>query len=87
MILVTTEIQEMGESKFMGWTHEFKALVVQGSSINEVKKEMLISLRAKIAFDLKLPIHKINGEEVTDAILNKAFKGVSDNTFETELLA
>lgn len=87
MIMVTTEIQKMGKALYMGWAHEFKALVVQGTSIDEVKRELLISLRAKVAYDLKLPINKINGEEVTHEILEKAFKGKSNHTFETEILA
>ena len=86
MLFVTTEIQKMGDDQFMGWSHDFKALVVQGTTEEEVKKELLISLRAKVAYDTGLPITNIEAEEVTADILEKYFKLNEDqHTFKTQL--
>ena len=87
MLIVNTEIQQMGEKSFMGWSHEFKALVVQGASVEEVKRELLISLRAKVAYDTKLPISNIDAQELTLEILDKLFEEVSKTTFKTKLVA
>ncbi|WP_299548616.1 hypothetical protein [Seonamhaeicola sp.] len=87
MLVVTTEIQKFGDSRFMGWSHDFKALVVQGETEEEVKKELLISLRAKIAYDMGLPISKIEASEITPEILEKCFKKSEEsNTFEIPLV-
>lgn len=86
MLFVTTEIKQMGEARFMGWSHDFKALVVQGTTEEEVKKELLISLRAKIAYDTGLPITNIEASEVTPEILERYFQRLNNNnTYRTQL--
>ena len=77
MLSLTAEIQQMGESLFMAWTHEFKALVVQGTSLDDVKKELFISIRAKVAYDTKLPIKNIEAKEVTQEKIDKYFVPVA----------
>jgi len=87
MLLVTAEIQQMTENLFMGWAHKFKALVVQGESEEEVKRELLISLRAKIAFDYDLPITNVNAEELTSEALEHYFKKVEvENQYNVQLV-
>lgn len=88
MLIVNTEIQQIGTAAFMGWAHEYKALVVQGTTVDEVKRELLISLRAKVAFDTKLPISNVQGREITEEELLKAFKAVSESEskFTTQLV-
>lgn len=86
MLVVTTEIQKMSENAFMGWSHDFKALVVQGQSEDEVKKELLISLRAKVAYDMGLPITKVEASEITAEDLEKYFRLNENNKFETTLV-
>ncbi len=86
MLFVTTEIQKMCDNHFMGWSHDFKALVVQGASEDEVKKELLISLRAKVAYDTGLPITNIEAAEVTSEILERYFQKLNDkNLYRTQL--
>lgn len=85
MLFVTAEVKKMGDSHFMAWAHDFKALVVQGETEDEVKKELLISLRAKIAYDTGLPISNVDGEEVTKEVLDRYFKSYKDNQFKVQL--
>jgi hypothetical protein len=86
MLFVTTEIKKVHDNHFMGWSHDFKALVVQGSTEDEVKQELLISLRAKVAFDTGLSIANIDAKEVTPESLAKKFQKISDNnTYKTQL--
>lgn len=73
MFNLTAEIQKMGDSLYMAWTHEFKALVVQGTSLEDAKKELLISIRAKVAYDMKLPIKNVQAKEVTKKNIEKYF--------------
>jgi hypothetical protein len=87
MLVVTTQIEQYGEKHFMGWSHDFKALVVQGESEEEVKKELIISLRAKVAYDIGLPISRIEANEITPEMLEQYFKKRKENnTFEVPIV-
>lgn len=85
MLFVTAEIKQYGDAQFMGWTHEFKALVVQGESIDEVKKELFISIRAKVAHDMKLSIKNVEASEVTAERIESHFKHIVDHQYHVQL--
>lgn len=53
-----THIIKVHETLFIAWVDDFKGLVVQGSSLMDIRKELLISLKVKIAYDLNLEIKK-----------------------------
>lgn len=85
MLFVTAEIEKHGDALFMGWTHEFKALVVHGESIDEVKKELFISIRAKVAYDMKLSIDNVEASEVTPKRIESHFKRIEDHKYHVQL--
>jgi hypothetical protein len=85
MLFVTGHIESYGNKMFMAWAEGFKALVVQGSSEEDVIKELIISLRAKIAYDYKLPITDVNGKEVSDDIIDRIMEGKIENQFKLQL--
>lgn len=85
MLFVTGHIETYGENAFMAWAENFKGLVVQGTSEEDVVKELIISLRAKIAFDYGLPITHVDGKEVTQDLLDRVLEGKKENKFKLQL--
>jgi hypothetical protein len=65
MILIEGFIKRFGNDLFLGWIPKFKGLMVEGETIDEVKRELIISLKVKLAYDYKLDIHAIQSEEIT----------------------
>ncbi len=89
MLFVTAEIEKIADNLYMGWAHDYKALVVQGTSQDDVKKELLISLRAKVAYDTNLSITKVSCEEVTKENITKYFQLINKknkNQFKVQLV-
>ncbi len=54
-IIVTSFIEKFGDVGFIAWTDDFKGLVVQGTTLDEVKREMWTSIKIKLAHDMKIP--------------------------------
>ncbi|MES2543645.1 MAG: hypothetical protein V4548_02080 [Bacteroidota bacterium] len=77
MLILNAEINKMGEALYMATTQEFKALVVQGTTIEEVQRELLISIRTKVAYDMKLSIENVDAREVTKEDISKCFTPIN----------
>ncbi|MEX0594876.1 MAG: hypothetical protein WD512_00115 [Candidatus Paceibacterota bacterium] len=84
MIIVEGLIQDFGNNHFMGFIPKFKGLVVQGASVDEIKNELLNSLRVKIAFDYDLDISKVGAKELKSIKDLKVSKGKTANEFKFE---
>lgn len=59
MLYINATIEEFSQGVFVGYTREFKGLVAQGSSVDQVKSELSKLIRVKIAYQLDFPIEKI----------------------------
>jgi hypothetical protein len=85
MIKIEGVIKPFGEKLFYGHIPQIKGLVVQGISIEETLKELLLSLRVKLAFDFGLDMSKIiAGEErdIAELIKNMNSDSVDESRFE-----
>jgi len=86
MIIIEGHIEHFGDSLFIGWVENFKGLVVQGESIDEVKKELWTSLKVKIAYDYNLDISKIEGRKVTSIEDLRILEGGTEKDFKFQLM-
>jgi hypothetical protein len=86
MLFVNAHIEKIGEV-YMAYTDEFKGLVVQADGLDDVKKELLISLRAKVAFDYGISIQQIEGGELTPETVNNILQEVAENRYKVPLIA
>lgn len=67
-MILTAQIQHYGEAGYIGSIDSIKGLVVQGSSREEVRNELLISLRVKLAYNLGIDISKIENRAISPDI-------------------
>ena len=85
MIAIEAIIENYGENLLIGYIPKFKGLVVQGKTIDEIKKELFTSLRVKIAYDYDLDIKRIQTQEIKSLNDLKPIKGKTDNEYKLEL--
>ena len=64
MIIVEGYIKQFEKNLYLGWIPKFKGLVVEGSSFDEIKKELLTSLKVKIAYDYDLEVSDLETKEI-----------------------
>jgi hypothetical protein len=65
MLKLIANVQSF-DNYFVAWienTRNIKGMVVEGSSVEEVMKELLMSLKVKIAYDLGIDINSIDHKE------------------------
>lgn len=86
MIKIEGIINKFEDNLFYGYIPQMKGLVVQGESIEQTLKELLLSLRVKLAFDLGLDMSNIIAEE-RDISEMKPMKGNSIDESRYELAA
>ncbi len=53
LTLIITKLPHIG---YTGWIQNVKGVIAQGDTIEEVKKELLLSLNVKIAYALGVPL-------------------------------
>ena len=85
MIYVTAFIESIEDNMFIGYIKEMKGLVVQSTSEEGAKEELIKSVRVKLAYDYNLDISNIlNKGEVS----NTSFVKDSDqnNTYKVQLV-
>ena len=58
-IKVTANIENHGKAGFVAWIDSIKGLVVQAKTLEEVLKELMISLKVKMAHSLGVPAKDI----------------------------
>lgn len=63
MIRIEGVINKFGDNLFYGYIPQMKGLVVQGESVEQTLKELLLSLRVKLAFDLGLDMSNIIADD------------------------
>lgn len=63
MLKLIANIEAFGEGRYVAFIETIKGMVVEGESVEEVFKELLISLKVKIAFDLGVDISSIQTKE------------------------
>lgn len=64
LLKFTGNLRQYSDNLFIGWIDNIKGLVVEASTKEDVKRELLTSLKVKIAFDYGLEISKIEHQEV-----------------------
>lgn len=87
MIIVTGCIEKYDDSKYLAWAEgdAFKGIVVQGTSVDEVKKELWTSLKVHVAYNLGLDISKINGKELKEGETIRIIQETEDE-FQMQLV-
>lgn len=71
MLQITAHIKRYEDSIFVAYTDQFKGLVVQASSEEKVKQELVKSVRVKLAYDLNLPIHQVQQADDSSKIVEQ----------------
>jgi len=88
MILVKAEIEKISDNHFIGRIEKMKGMIVEAESREAVKKELLISLKVKIAFDYGLEISELDcGELTNEQAMQQQANEHSIYTGETENLS
>ncbi len=82
MIYLTAFMEEFPDNIFIGRIKEFKGLVVQSDSFEGVKKELIKSVRVKLAYDYGLDINQI----VKTDKMPPSFIHQSDNSYRLQLV-
>jgi len=72
MLKLIANIKSFGESGFIGSIDSIKGLVVQADTPQNAAKELILSLKAKIAFDYNIKIDNVEEKrfETEDELLN-----------------
>lgn len=83
MLIIQGHIEQYGKSLFIAWAERFPGLVVQGSSIDQVIKELWTSLRVKVAFDYKLDISRVEVKSLAEIPI---LEGATDEEFKFQLM-
>jgi hypothetical protein len=63
-LTLIANIEDHGEAGFIAWIENIKGLVVQAATMEEAHKELLTSIKVKLAFDWGIPYADL--KEVTD---------------------
>lgn len=75
LLTFSAQIRQYSDTLFIGWIDKIKGLVVEASSKEEVKQELLISLKVKIAYDYGFEISKIDHKVAeTEEEINELLK-------------
>ena len=85
MIIVDCIIERFGNSLYIGYTPKFKGLVVHGKTIPEIIKELIISIKVKMAYDYDLDISKIQGKELKSLDDIEVSQGATDTEYKFDL--
>lgn len=85
MLIVNGYIENFGNDLYIGWTKELKGLVVEGHSIDEVKKELWTSLKVKVAHDFNIDITGLKLKELKPEDLAKITQ-ISEKNYEFQLM-
>lgn len=86
MIIIKAFIDHFPNAGYIAWADGFKGLVVQGDTMDEVKKELWISLKVKIAYDYNLDISHIEAKEITSLDDIPIIQGDNENEFQYQLM-
>jgi predicted RNase H-like HicB family nuclease len=62
---LTAYIEDFNGAGFMGWIEGVKGIAVQGQSEEEVRSELLTSLKVKIAFDFGIKMENLSSEQLS----------------------
>ena len=76
MILALAKIEKISSEHFIGRLQNtkgenMKGMIVEANSIDNVKKELITSLKVKIAYDYGLEISMLDCAEVSDEVVKK----------------
>lgn len=63
MMKLTANIESFEDNKYVAFIDSIKGMVVQGDSLQDVCKELMISLKVKIAYDYGVDIRDIKHKE------------------------
>lgn len=63
MIKFIANIEAFGAGRYIAFIDTIKGMVVEGGSVSEVCKELLISLKVKMAYDYGVDINSIKHKE------------------------
>ena len=78
MINITIHIEKIKDDLYLGWTDQFKGLVEEGENVDDVIKEMMISVGVKLSYDYNIPM---SSQDITcDRISQK-----NENLYEMSL--
>lgn len=64
-IKLIANIENHGEAGYVAWIDSIKGLVVEGGTHEEVCRELFISLKTKLAYDLGIKASEV--QEITEA--------------------
>ena len=66
VLKLTAHIEPVSNSQFVAWieNEKFKGTVVQASTLGEAWKELMISIKVKIAYDYNIQINSISEQKV-----------------------
>lgn len=78
-MLVKAHIEQVGDHGYIASIPSMPGLVVQAPTVEEVKQELITSLKVKIAFDYGLKIDSLNADVVN------GHASVEDEPCEDEL--
>lgn len=80
MMTLTAKVESFGEAGFVGYIDTIKGMVVEADTPQDAVKELLLSLRAKMAFDYGVKVDdiqakKFNSEEELKKYIEQAKEG------------
>lgn len=59
LLKLIANVESFGNDHYIASIESIKGMVVEGNSVEEVCKELLISLKVKLAYDLGIDIHRM----------------------------
>lgn len=81
MLKLIANVESFGTDHYTACIESIKGMVVEGNSVEEVCKELLISLRVKLAYDLGIDIDHI---EETSTSRDEMILNIKDIKFSPE---
>lgn len=85
-IKLIANVENHGDAGYIAWIESIKGLVVHGNSIDEVCRELMTSLKVKLAYDLGLPasdLKEVTPEEAEQ--MKREFLLKDSNPYQREL--
>ncbi|CAN5282209.1 hypothetical protein BH09BAC5_BH09BAC5_06240 [soil metagenome] len=87
-IKLIANIENHGDAGYIAWIDSIKGLVVQGNSMDEACRELMTSLKVKLAYDLGLSaseLKEITPEEAAQMKREFVFKEYSQEPCKREI--
>jgi predicted RNase H-like HicB family nuclease len=84
MLTIVAFIEKFGDSLYLGSVPKFKGLFVQANSLDDIKRELIISVKVMIAYETGLDISKIEAEEIKSIKELRVTPGNTKNEYNFE---